>query len=74
MQQASAPLSATGGLAQQRKVRGEVMCRFCRSGRVYRIYREGFLQRRIYPLFGFYPWRCRTCKTSVMLHKRTNEK
>ncbi|SPE26300.1 hypothetical protein SBA5_540058 [Candidatus Sulfotelmatomonas gaucii] len=60
-------------LAPRENLRDEVMCRFCGSDRVFRIYREGFLQRRIYSFFGFYPWRCRTCKANVMLHKRRDE-
>ena len=51
-------------------VKDRVNCRECGSGRVYRVKREGFLQERIYPLFGFYPWRCMTCREPMMLHKR----
>ncbi len=74
MQQAGPQQGVPGDLAQQGKVLGEVICRFCGSDRVYRLYREGFLQTRIYPLLGFYPWRCKTCATSMMLHKRKKER
>jgi hypothetical protein len=32
--------------------------------------RVGFLQTRILPLFGFYPWRCPECKTRFLLRSR----
>lgn len=47
-----------------------ITCQRCGSGRVRRIYREGFLQTNIYPLLGYYPWRCNQCGQVVMLHKR----
>jgi hypothetical protein len=47
-----------------------VYCRYCGSDHVYRLYREGFLQEKIYPLFGFYPWRCKVCSAMMMLHRR----
>jgi predicted RNA-binding Zn-ribbon protein involved in translation (DUF1610 family) len=47
-----------------------VHCQKCGSDRVYRLEREGFMQKKIYPLFGYYPWRCKICREHVMLHKR----
>jgi hypothetical protein len=73
VQQGGVQQGAAGALAQRGNVRGELMCPFCSSEQVYRIHREGFLQMRIYPLFGFYPWRCRTCKTNVMLRMRKDK-
>jgi hypothetical protein len=32
--------------------------------------REGFLERRIYPLFGYYPWECPLCRQLVMYKVR----
>jgi hypothetical protein len=32
--------------------------------------RVGFLQTRVYPLFGFYPWKCPECKTRYLLRAR----
>jgi hypothetical protein len=32
--------------------------------------RVGFLQTRIYSLFGFYPWKCPECKTRYLLRVR----
>ncbi len=74
LQQRSVQQGAAGGLTQQGNVRGEVICRFCGSDRVFRLYREGFLQRHVYSLFGFYPWRCKTCAARMILHKRKKER
>lgn len=51
-------------------VKDLVFCRKCGSSRVLRVYRKGFMQERIYPHFGYYPWRCMSCGDHVMLRKR----
>lgn len=51
-------------------VKRRVHCQECGSDRVYRIERKGFMQKTIYPLFGYYPWRCMACRHHVMLRKR----
>jgi hypothetical protein len=35
-----------------------------------RLVRESLLQRRVYPLFGYYPWECPLCRETVLLRKR----
>ena len=47
-----------------------VSCQKCGSGKVRRVYREGFLQTNIYPLLGYYPWRCIQCGQTAILRKR----
>jgi DNA-directed RNA polymerase subunit RPC12/RpoP len=47
-----------------------VHCDDCGSDEVYRIFRKGFFQQRIYPLLGFFPWRCKGCGLRLMLRKR----
>ena len=47
-----------------------VHCDECGSDEVYRVFRKGFLQQKIYPMFGFFPWRCRKCGLRLMLRKR----
>lgn len=51
-------------------VKEQVFCQRCGSGKVHRAFREGFLQKFIYPFLGFYPWRCTRCGYVAMLHKR----
>lgn len=45
-------------------------CKYCGSSYVSRIFREGLLQERVYPLFGFYPWKCKTCLETQMFRRR----
>jgi DNA-directed RNA polymerase subunit RPC12/RpoP len=47
-----------------------VHCDECGSDEVCRIFRKGLFQEKIYPLFGFYPWRCKGCGLRLMLRKR----
>jgi hypothetical protein len=44
-----------------------MICTKCKSYRIRRIKREGFLRKRLAPLLGFYPWRCSTCGTVQLL-------
>jgi hypothetical protein len=37
-----------------------------------RLGRQGFLERKIYSYFGYYPWECPICRERVFL-KRKNE-
>ncbi len=48
----------------------QVHCDECGSDEVYRIFRKGFLEQRIYPLGGFFPWRCKGCGLRLMLRRR----
>lgn len=70
MQDTGARHAMAEELGHDPRTQGEVVCRFCGSDRVYRLYREGFLQTRIYPILGFYPWRCKICGSHILLHKR----
>jgi hypothetical protein len=35
-----------------------------------RVGRHGFLQQRIYPLLGLYPWQCAICGKHALLRRR----
>lgn len=59
-----------GERVQAAKTSSGIHCKYCRSQRVFRVYRQGFFQVKIYPLFGFYPWMCKTCSAYMLLHKR----
>lgn len=47
-----------------------MICPKCHSFRIRRIRREGFLRKRLAPIFGYYPWRCSTCGTVQLLKAR----
>jgi len=57
--------------AQQRQIRYSqesnehrsiMQCPKCDRGELRRTARKGFLERQIYARFGYYPWKCPTCK------------
>ena len=51
-----------------------IHCRYCRSLRVFRVYRQGILQERVYPVFGIYPWKCKACGAFMLLRRRKRPK
>jgi ssDNA-binding Zn-finger/Zn-ribbon topoisomerase 1 len=50
--------------------RHRVKCPRCGSKFLKRMARRGFLRRKIYPIFGYYPWLCTGCKGSVLIKNR----
>jgi DNA-directed RNA polymerase subunit RPC12/RpoP len=52
------------------KKRHHVVCPRCGSNHLSRLSRVGFLQKKIYPIFGYFPWQCTGCKGRVMIKKR----
>jgi DNA-directed RNA polymerase subunit RPC12/RpoP len=55
---------------QKVKKRHHVKCPRCGSNHVKRESRVGFFQKVIYPMFGYFPWRCTGCKGRVMIKKQ----
>ena len=52
------------------EVRKRVLCPKCSSIHFHRIHREGFLQERFLPMFGYYPWECKVCRKVSLLRLR----
>jgi hypothetical protein len=46
-----------------------MVCRKCGSDALRREPRHGFLQHKIFPLFGLYPWECCMCRAVRLYHK-----
>jgi len=44
-------------------------CKSCGTN-LRRIPRKGFLQQKVYPSFGYYPWECPVCRETVMAKKQ----
>jgi hypothetical protein len=59
-----------GNIVEVNSADERVHCDECGSDEVCRIFRKGYFQEKIYPLFGFYPWRCKKCGLCLMLRKR----
>jgi hypothetical protein len=47
-----------------------LMCPACRTQTLRRTERKGFMQRLIYAGFGYYPWKCSTCKSIQLIKNR----
>lgn len=52
----------------------EVKCPRCGSDYLKRMRRLGIVQARIYPLFGYYPWKCTKCLGMFVLRMRSQSK
>ncbi len=48
----------------------EIVCATCGSRRLRRLPRIGFLQQKVYPLMGYYPWECPICRQVKLFRKR----
>jgi DNA-directed RNA polymerase subunit RPC12/RpoP len=70
MAEAMARRALAGGIVEVNSADERVHCDQCGSDEVYRIFRKGFFQQKIYPLLGFYPWRCKRCGLRLMLRRR----
>jgi DNA-directed RNA polymerase subunit RPC12/RpoP len=55
------------------KGKTEMRCAKCGHG-LKRLPRIGFLQKKVYPRFGYYPWECPFCRDQVMLKKQHEHK
>jgi len=45
-------------------------CPECSRGEFRRTTRKGFLEKSIYSLFGYYPWKCPVCRFRTLLKSR----
>jgi hypothetical protein len=45
-------------------------CPYCGNEQMRRLARRGFLQNRVYPLLGLFPWECFACRKTRMLRRR----
>lgn len=69
----SASETASGFVEQAGSV-PRVKCPSCGGDHPRRVEREGFLQTKIWPIFGYYPWFCGACKTQFLIRKRYRRK
>lgn len=70
----SAREALTGNVAEVARKRRVVYCPECGGDRMYRVERRGLLRRRVFPIFGFYPWVCKGCGREVLLRKRNRRR
>ena len=67
------PTEAVREAAQSTQIAKEadrLSCPLCGYSSMRREERRGFLQKRVYLLFGHYPWRCKKCNMTSLMRKR----
>lgn len=62
--------AVTENVVDMSSAKERIFCRMCSSDEMRRVLRQGFMRQNIYPLFGYFPWRCAKCGADVMLRKR----
>jgi predicted nucleic acid-binding Zn ribbon protein len=62
------------GVVQKVQEGSRVFCPECGGKRVRRVERKGFMQKSVFPYFGFFPWYCRECRKYSMIRKRKGSK
>jgi hypothetical protein len=58
------------GVAERLAEEPPIRCSKCGKGHLHRVARRGFLQTKVYPLFGYYPWECSACRRISLVRKR----
>ncbi len=48
----------------------EFACPDCGSRHLRRLPRQGFMQLKVYPFFGYFPWECPICRQTRLYRKR----
>lgn len=67
-------IRAAEGIVPNVQKHSRMICAECGGNRVRRVERRGFMQKHIYPFFGFFPWYCRKCNHYFILRKRNRTK
>jgi len=55
---------------RERMSKRKMTCPSCAEVELTRVARHGFLQERVYPKFGMYPWECTQCRQIFLLKSR----
>jgi hypothetical protein len=66
--------AGSAGFTAQAGSRIEVQCPGCGNHHPHRLERRGFLEKKVLPKFGYYPWMCGHCRTSFLIRKRYRRK
>ena len=74
MSEDSARGALAGNVVEMGAKRDGFYCPDCGGDKVYRIERRGIFRRRVFPIFGFYPWVCKDCGRETLLKKRNRRR
>jgi hypothetical protein len=65
---------STGILVKAVQETSGVQCPICNNSDLHRMRRVGFLQRRVFSLFGYYPWECGACRKTHYFKQRNQKR
>lgn len=57
------------GVSEVASGNSELSCAAC-GHRIHRVAREGFLQEKVFPSLGYFPWECPICRTIKLYRNR----
>jgi len=64
------PSSPVSSFVSDHSEHSEFACPSCGSNKLRRLPRFGFLQQKVFPIFGFFPWECPICRQTRLYRKR----
>lgn len=56
--------------SRSRSFSPSLACPSCGNRHLQRLARRGFLEKKVYPIFGYYPWECPACRVTRYFKKR----
>lgn len=64
------PVQTTSTIPGTAAAHEQIICPGCGSEYLRRVRREGFIRKRVYAYFGYFPWECAICRKTFMLRVR----
>lgn len=61
---------SSGAFTERRSSSNPVICPKCGTHHMRRLPREGFMQKKVWPLFGLFPWECPICRKLHLMRSR----
>jgi DNA-directed RNA polymerase subunit RPC12/RpoP len=59
----------SGYVSESDELNEKVRCDYC-GNQLRRLAREGFLQKKVYSKFGYFPWECPLCREPVLVKQQ----
>ena len=56
-------------MSESDELNQKVRCDYC-GNQLRRLAREGFLQKKVYSKFGYYPWECPLCREPILVKQQ----
>ncbi len=56
-------------MSESDELNQKVLCDYC-GNQLRRLAREGFMQKKVYSWFGYYPWECPLCREPILVRQQ----